>query len=269
MRILVAAVVIFAASGSTFSGSIKEPGLIQHPLDEQLAQQELKRAATLVTYYYRQQDPEVVPSVMRTFYDAGVLADERNHPGLLAFLTRVFAENPDRASALVEQMSWIPAPESLLLWAAVRWSGVPGGDELITKSSETMTPEWQQAMQNVLKWNPPSLLDTPPMSSVHLDMMWSSFFATGDEQYVERIISGMKGQEAQSQEEYAVSEAAAWSIFGNCFQHERVLDICRKKLAEIEAPAHDQLADILASVEMSMGFEPSTEPSADVLKNGE
>lgn len=244
------------------------PMLIQHPIDMEQAQRELERAVQFITYYYRAPEPMLVPPVIQTFSDAGLLADERNHPGLLAFLTRVLADNPEQAPKIVEELGFLNAPESLLLWSAVRWSGMAGGDELIAKAADAAPQEWHEAIRNLTTWAAPSLLANPPASPSHLDMLWSAFYASGDAKYVEHIILALKGQEATSEQEAVVSENAGWTLAANSFQHRRVLEIVRERLSKTPAPAHDQLADLLASVEMMMGFESAREPTLDELRAG-
>lgn len=63
-----------------------------------------------------------------------------------------------------------------------------------------------------------------------LDIWWASFFATGDEYYLERIFqyAGLALPKGDS-EMMLVIGAATWSFRSNCRQHKMVLEFARKK----------------------------------------
>ncbi|MCM0080002.1 hypothetical protein L4X63_00200 [Geomonas sp. Red32] len=67
-----------------------------------------------------------------------------------------------------------------------------------------------------------------------LDVWWASFFATGDERYLERIFNyaGLELPKGDI-ERLMVIGSATWSFKANCRQHKKVLEFAKRKL---EAP---------------------------------
>ena len=77
------------------------------------------------------------------------------------------------------------------------------------------------------------VLDDTQINPTKLDIWWASFFATGDEKYLENVFrfAGLeipKGDVGKA----LVIGAASWSFKSNCVQHTRVLEFAQKKLAQ-------------------------------------
>lgn len=82
------------------------------------------------------------------------------------------------------------------------------------------------------------------LSPLKLDIWWSSFFATGDVAYVEKIYQqakqletinaqmeeGFKTQKKQDIFPFLVASAADWSFISNCQQHAVIRDFARNQL---------------------------------------
>lgn len=59
-----------------------------------------------------------------------------------------------------------------------------------------------------------------------LDMLWTDFFATGNEKSVRKIISKLADLNSGSPFDQATASSAQWSLTSNSIQHQRVLEIC-------------------------------------------
>jgi hypothetical protein len=116
--------------------------------------------------------------------------------------------------------------------------------------------------------------DDTQINPTKLDIWWSSFFATGDERYLEYIYR-YAGQEMPKGdiERTLVIGAASWSFKSNCIQHKKVLEFARKKLA-LNAASEKQmqfLRDCIAGSEAENNAWISRDgkpvPNSDAMKS--
>jgi hypothetical protein len=116
--------------------------------------------------------------------------------------------------------------------------------------------------------------DDTQINPAKLDIWWSSFFATGDERYLENIFryAGLelpKGNLDRMQ----VIGAATWSFKANCRQHIKVLEFAKKKLASQLASERQAkfLRDCVAGAEVESNVwitrEGKPVPNSDAMKS--
>jgi hypothetical protein len=60
----------------------------------------------------------------------------------------------------------------------------------------------------------------------HLDMLWTDFFATGNEESIRKIISKLSDLNSTDPFALAAAGSAQWSLTSNSFKHEKVLNVC-------------------------------------------
>ena len=60
----------------------------------------------------------------------------------------------------------------------------------------------------------------------HLDMLWTDFFATGNEESIKKIISKLSDLNSMDYFDVATAGSAKWSLTSNSIRHQKVLDIC-------------------------------------------
>ncbi|NTW53141.1 MAG: hypothetical protein HGB22_11235 [Chlorobiaceae bacterium] len=75
------------------------------------------------------------------------------------------------------------------------------------------------------------ILDDLQVDPLKIDVWWASFFATGDEQYLENIFQ-YAGKELPrgDNSKMLVKGVATWSFQVNCIKHRKVLAFARQKL---------------------------------------
>ena len=80
-----------------------------------------------------------------------------------------------------------------------------------------------------------------------LDVWWTSFFATGDTMYLDKLINQVGDLEAQSgTENIMVMGAANWSVSANCRQHPAVLKYAKSVLRhDPPVPNRETLEEIV------------------------
>ena len=82
----------------------------------------------------------------------------------------------------------------------------------------------------------------------HLDMLWTDFFATGNEESIRKIIG--KLSDLNSTDPFAVAAAgsAQWSLTSLSFGHEKVLKVCIQESETSDSGTKAALDQILDSV---------------------
>lgn len=101
----------------------------------------------------------------------------------------------------------------------------------------------------------------PPIENMEIrspaiiDMLWASFFATGDERYVKRIITLLPWSETNKhdQSKKIIGDTARSSLASNAIKHKRVMAICENAIhAQPELkPILDNLIENAKKIEVS------------------
>lgn len=81
----------------------------------------------------------------------------------------------------------------------------------------------------------------------HLDMLWTDFFATGNEKSVQKIITKLSDLNSTDPLDLATAGSAQWSLASNSIQHERVLEICTKQIENSSGRIKESLEQIVAT----------------------
>lgn len=150
-----------------------------------------------------------------------------------AFFSQLINEDPAVADLLVEKAEGAGEPFKKIVVASLNLSHQPQRLELIHKIGG----------DDFLKWMGPSngdLRDLTITHPIHLDMMWASFFATGDDVYIDRVaemteafVTDDKFRElvaAANKDPHAydpmlkaaIAKAAVWSLTSNATNYPEV-----------------------------------------------
>lgn len=209
--------------------------------DNRESQQELGK---WVMTYYQNPQPEQFVDKVKTMSKFGLLHDSR--PGArpdanVMFLGKIMASNPGEISDWMSSLAMLPEREFKSVKRAVWYSGTPEGMTWLRENGEAELADGprpvllsgQRAMQ---------------MQPHHLDQLWEWFFATGDAEPVNRIVSlfslahekpnqeGLallgppkdSGDKIQFQiqvNNYRLLKPALWSTTSLAIEQDRVLEI--------------------------------------------
>jgi hypothetical protein len=96
--------------------------------------------------------------------------------------------------------------------------------------------------------------DDTMVSPAKLDIWWASFFATGDETYLDKIYryAGLELPKSDMNRMLIIG-AATWSFKANCRQHQSVLAYARRKVESATGPQLTYLQETIAFAEEGMG----------------
>lgn len=181
-----------------------------------------------LTYYYLHPQPDLVVPATLLAEKKGYLSSEAGGP-YMAFLSRVFAENPSKLGTWIKQLDSIPLRDKPMLWTALYWSHTKESATVLDEIVKTLPPKGQESLVEQIA-KPPEPIEKVTVSGPGvLDMLWGAFFATGDEKYVKRLISVLPW-ESQNKDliKMQVGASARWSLTSNAEQHSKVLEICQQ-----------------------------------------
>ncbi|MEO3432539.1 hypothetical protein [Inquilinus sp. CAU 1745] len=226
---------------------------------------------SFIAGYYRSPDPaEAVDRLAALDFDSYLPTDDaarREHGIVLlsTFYAHVLHKAPDAADRLIGRTISAEDPEKALVAAiAIARSGMSGSAvalDRLARAGALPDGVWEgiRAMQ------PYPFPTMDPRTHPELDVMWMSFFATGDALYVERVAGRLA---ALDEAELAAGEVTAvpgenplidtvaavgayWSLEANARQDDSVLSILRR-IAEERSDKVGRIAGMIVE-EVSAG----------------
>lgn len=182
------------------------------------------------SFYYVQPNPERVVPAIRFMAESGILEEETQRAPTMAFLAEIFRQNEGSLTAWLKQLEDLKERQQQVLWHALWFSNCAEASALLLAFRYRTSAEGKELIDRLLKEEPPDLLSLPVSSPAVLDMLWGTFYVSGDERCVQRVISALPLSKPKGDlEKFLIGEAARWSLVSNAAGHERVLKICRKE----------------------------------------
>lgn len=99
-----------------------------------------------------------------------------------------------------------------------------------------------EVTEQFLKSTSPNLLEGPVKNALHLDHLWSTFFATGKPEPVLKVISALALINDKHLDNHVTGQSAQWSLKANARMHPVVHDIIETTLRAIQEPLKSRLA---------------------------
>lgn len=182
-------------------------------------------------YYYLRPEPQRIPSAIQSMAKEGLLDKLSVHPMFIAFFGQVFRQNEDRLSSWAQALDSLSEGHKRLFWSALWFSNTKKGKALLGEIPVGTYPNSKELVSKLLADTAPDVLSMEVNSPQVLDTLWGTFFATGNERCVQRIIPILPWvQEKQNSGKQLVGSVAKWSLTSNAAGHDRVLEICKGEL---------------------------------------
>ena len=219
LSILVAPIVLVAA----LCGQSR-PELIK-AIDKITTQEQLSE---WVTYYYLHPRPDLVVSATQFMSAQGLLLKPNTSMPFCTFLANVFTANPAKVEGWFGELRTGPEDQKSAMALTLWMADTNGSQNLLKSLSKEGSAPFQKYVNELLADNHrPDLLHDEINNPDCLDSLWVSFFASGDERFVKKIISALPlAQEEDHVELMLVGGAARWSLASNAYQHPKVMEIC-------------------------------------------
>ena|SRR2546421_1606978 len=193
--------------------------------------QKAKEQEHWMVYYYLNPQPDQTPKIILEMSRKRVFDMENAQPPIIAFFSRIFAQNPNKLRSWFIELDRLPENHKRALWLALWYADTPEAVEQLRLAAEKSAPSDKDQLTKLLQSHPPALTDIEIDAPGVLDMLWGAFMATGDERYVIRIMSALPWiNEKQDLTKALLGGVARWSMASNSVQHEKVLQICKEQV---------------------------------------
>src|SRR6185437_9409080 len=172
-----------------------------------------------MTYYYLHPQPDLlVPAI--EYADSNGLIEKGQAP-LTAFVSRVFAQNPSRIAGWTKQLESLSPQGKPMLWSALWWSNTVEGKQSLEELMKSLTDKQATEVLQQMAHPATPIEQLDVKTAEVLDELWGAFSATGDEKYVNRLISVLPWQYDHGTDymRMTIGSAARWSLTSNAQQH--------------------------------------------------
>ena len=244
IRFILSAVIFFLTLGLELSAQSRPDvirGIDKISTDAQLSE--------WVTYYYLHPRPDLVVSAVQFMSKQGHLQQASAQTAFCVFLAQVFAANAADIGNWFNKLH--DGTEDQKSALALVWWMVGSSDSrsLLKSLSGSGSDGFKDYVRELLADNSrPDFLQNEISSPAVLDALWVSFFATGDDRYVKRIISALPLLNAEGDTgKILIGGAARWSLSSNAFQHPKIMEICEAQLKVIPEEQRPALAEVIQS----------------------
>ncbi len=182
-----------------------------------------------MTYYYLHPQPELVVQAV-LFADKNNLLSGDYVVPLQSFLSRIFAQNPDKLPAWFNEMAPMKEANRTLILTSIWWSNTSQGKQILQQICKTLPEKPRAEFKKQIDSDPPLIQEMPIDHTALLDMLWAAYCATGDEKYIKRLMTTLPWAETDQKnlQKMMLASAAKWSLTSNCEQHPKVLEYCQK-----------------------------------------
>lgn len=188
-------------------------------------------------HYYEKPTPAQVVPAIRNFCEAQML-DKVVAISATTFFGTLFKKDDALAESAYNQITQSKSDdEKILLVNALWYANTPACRALLQKTQK----DWLAGLpyviagQKIAAPEPESLLSMPIENTFVIDMLWASFYATGEAAPVERIISALPLKNNDKKELKGVGLRANTSIMVNAQNHPKVMEICKQAILTSDA----------------------------------
>jgi len=199
-----------------------------------------------MTFYYQNPSPERIPTALVYFSNSALYKSNATMP-TAAFFSALFRKDGALMQKTFDEVSLNGSENAkIMLINILSLTNNPKSKILLGKAQSA----WQsERLQGIIARQMASSHDDLYSISIDspqvLDMLWASFFATGDDLPVQKIISVLHLSKDGQGQEIMVGGAANWSLKSNVQQHPKVLEICKKELVAAQGETKAILEEIV------------------------
>ena len=182
-----------------------------------------------MTYYYLHPQPDLLVPALVIADQKSLLSGDAAAP-LTAFVSLVMAQNPTKIPHWFRQLSGLQDRSKPALLTALYWSNTKEGKEQLQSVIAGLSPKAQAELQSQTTGNAKPIEDRDINSPAIIDELWGAFCATGDEKYVNRLMTTLPWIEGTETDfnKLMIGGAARWSLTSNAQQHPKVMKIVLK-----------------------------------------
>ncbi|TGM37623.1 hypothetical protein EHQ92_04330 [Leptospira biflexa] len=197
-----------------------------------------------MSYYYTYPNLELVPKALSYIQIQKINANKEMERHIVPFFAQIFKTNDDKIPKWFEDLTDLSDDDQYIFAHALFLSGGSNAKKEIQKFLDsTDNEELKQVFTKLTSARQPIDLRTIPLTKpVYLDMIWSSFFATGDVSYLEKLILATELNK-KSVDQILIYSAARWSLKAVAKDHKKVFDFCVSKKGKYSKDINTFLED--------------------------
>jgi len=199
-----------------------------------------------ISHYYLNPEPSRICKAIQYFSQSSAYQTNSRAPTVF-FFSRVLKENNSLLEECFSEISLSSNEDSKAVFLNALWYiDSQESRSLLKQAQEKWTSKRLQEIIVRLLESPVQDLTTVVIDkSVILDMLWTAFFATGDDWPIRRLISVIHLEKDGVVEEIALGGAADWSLDANSREHKKVCQICKAELPTSSGPTKELLSKIV------------------------
>jgi tetratricopeptide (TPR) repeat protein len=201
-------------------------------------------------FYYQNPQPGMIPSLLPELQKQGNL--DLAHMAAAGFLAQVFHDHPDRLD------EWAPAIWKLddkaraYVWLSLWFSRTEPAMKLLHDAVRKEKSPDAATLSSLIEGTALPLEECEVKVAAILDLLWGSFYATGRQEYIARIIDCLPWSLKTGKEDVqqmAIGKVAEWSLRENARVHPRVLALCKSELDRHGEEAKPILSKLILAAE--------------------
>ncbi len=170
--------------------------------------------------YYLNPQPELVVQAAHALSSTGYFEQPGAVATSIGFFSQVFAAHPERVDSWLARTGDLPQNHRRLIAVAAWYSGHASGEKLVRQLG--VSSAYRAEIERTVSRVQGNVATTPVLSESSMNLQWGAFLATGADEHVVSILTGMgRGN---------LAESARVVLAFNAAQHDRVLEICRQQL---------------------------------------
>jgi len=179
-----------------------------------------------VASFYETNNTDLVSSSITFLDSSDILDDPGSHGSTIGFYSEVFKNNPSKLKVWIEEIDALSNENSeMVFWVALWMSNTIEGSRYLKNKSEKEKGERKETLTGFLSNEPWDLKNIMPQSPEDNDILWGTFYASGNPDYIVPIIdAATRYDEKDSLNEFVTAGTAKWSLSANALVSEIVMD---------------------------------------------
>jgi len=152
---------------------------------------------------------------------------------MIAFISLAMNHDPEGTAGWIELAESMPPGPRRSMAVAMWWAKTNASVAALERWRASGPDKQMKYLLDELEKLPSDVLQFPVNGPVTLDLLWLSFFATGDIAFVHQIIGALQLLAAEENTPtHAIGSAALWSLGQNAREHPLIEAHCRELRAQ-------------------------------------
>jgi hypothetical protein len=200
--------------------------------------------------YRAHPEPDRLPDVVHAMGDLGLFRDLDQAGVYIGFIGGVLGANPEKAERLVARLFPMPPEDQVVLVRAIAYSGLPDWKGVLSAVVERM-PARLVVIRKYLYGDGKTLAELPlDDGSYVLDAHWGTYYATGSQEPVRRILGALAwSSDKNSVEHLTIGSMAKWTLATNASRDKDLLDILHAEMNTQPVEVRVPLREVIEAAE--------------------